>query len=157
MACWQWGTLDFSLWFSPLPACAIVQFPQHSRVALTDCLAASCFTASFHVVPFVVFSAHCLANGFITFWDTLRGEASVNTKPLEDFDILVCPFIPFGTCSWCSQLHTAIVAVGHFILTDGQCIIISGSDECLPEFHFKGTSHAFGCYLSVLQPKIYIK
>ena len=36
------------------------------------CLVAACFAASFHIVPFVVFSACHLANGSIT-CDTLRG------------------------------------------------------------------------------------
>ena len=38
-------------------------------------------------------------------------------SPKIYFDILVCPFIPFGTCGWGSQPHTAIIAVWHFILT----------------------------------------
>ena len=80
----------------------------------------------------------------------------MHAGPLEDFFILVCPFVPFGTCSWGSQLHTAIIAVWHFILTFGQYVIISGSAKCLSEFDFKGMSHAFGCYLSVPQPEIYI-
>ena len=78
------------------------------------------------------------------------------TEPLEDFDILVCPFIPFGTCDWGSQLHTAIIAVWHFILTNGQYVIIAGDVERLPEFDFKGMSHAFWCYLLVPQSEIYI-
>ena len=68
------------------------------------------------------------------------------TEPLEDFNVLICPFIPFGTCGWCLQLHTAIIAVWHFILPFGQYVVISGSVECLPEFDFEGTNHAFGCY-----------
>ena len=73
----------------------------------------------------------------------------MDAEPLEDFDILVCPFVPFGTFGWCSQPHTAIAAIRHFILTVSQYIIIYGSVECLPEFYFKGVSHAFGCYLLV--------
>ena len=93
---------------------------------------------------------------FYYLWDALRGEASMYTEPLEDFDILVCPFIPFRTCSWCSQPHTATIAVWHFELTLSQYIVISRSAECLPEFDFKGMSHAFWCYLSVPQPEVYI-
>ena len=65
-------------------------------------------------------------------------------EPLEDFCILICPFIPSGTCSWGSQPHTAIITVWHFILIVGQYVITSGSTKHLPEFNFKGTSHAFG-------------
>ena len=43
--------------------------------------------------------------------DAFRGEASIFAEPMEDYDILVRPFVPFGTCSWGSQLHTAIIAV----------------------------------------------
>ena len=43
--------------------------------------------------------------------DTLRGEPSISAEPVEDFFILFCPFIPFGTCGWGSQPHTAIIAV----------------------------------------------
>ena len=81
----------------------------------------------------------------------------MDAEPLEDFDILICPFIPFGTCSWCSQSHTAIIAVWHFIVTKGQYVIVPGSVKCLPEFYFKGMSHSFGCYLLVPQPEMYIK
>ena len=77
-------------------------------------------------------------------------------EPLEDFDILICPFIPFGTCSWGSQPLTAIITIWHFILAIGQYVIISGSVERLPEFDFEGMSHAFWCYLSVPQPEIYV-
>ena len=78
-------------------------------------------------------------------------------EPLEDFDVLIDPFIPFRTCGWISQLHTAIIAVWHFVLTLGQYIIVSGSVECLPELDLKGTSLAYWCYLSVPQPEIYVE
>ena len=73
-------------------------------------------------------------------------------EPVEDCYILVCPF---RTCSWGSQPHTAIIAVWQFILIVGQYIICSGSIERLPEPDSEGTSHAFWCYLSVPQPKIF--
>ena len=76
------------------------------------------------------------------------------TEPLENFDILICPFIPFGT--WGSQLHTAIIAVWHFLLIIGQYVVISRSVEHLPDFDFEGMSHAFWCYLSVPQLEIYV-
>ena len=78
------------------------------------------------------------------------------TEPLENFDILICPFIPFGTCGWGLQLHTAIIAVWHFILAVSQYVIISRSIEYLSEFDFKGMSHAFWCYLLVPQLEIYV-
>ena len=81
----------------------------------------------------------------------------MDTEPLEDFDILICPFVPFKTCGWCSQLHTAIIAVWHLILTFGQYVVVSGSTEHLPELYFEGMSHAFGYYLSVPQPEIYVE
>ena len=59
-------------------------------------------------------------------------------EPLEDFFILICLFIPFGTCGWGSQPHTAIIAVWHFIPTFGQYVIISRSVEHFPEFYFEG-------------------
>ena len=77
-------------------------------------------------------------------------------ESLEDFCVLLCPFIPFGTCGWGSQLHTAIIAVWYFILIVGQYVVISGGTNHLPEFDLKGTSHAFWCYLSVPQPEIYV-
>ena len=43
--------------------------------------------------------------------DTLRGKPSILGEPVEDFFILLRPFIPFRTCSWGSQPHTAIIAV----------------------------------------------
>ena len=76
-------------------------------------------------------------------WDTLRGEAHVDAEPLEDFYILICPFIPFRTCGWGSQLHTAIIAVWHFILTISQYIVISWDVKHFPELNFEGISHAF--------------
>ena len=83
----------------------------------------------------------------------------MGAEPLEDFDILVCPFVPFAkwTCGWCSQLHKAIIAVWHLILTFSQYVIESGSVKHLLEFYFEGMSHAFGCYLLVPQPEIYIE
>ena len=35
--------------------------------------------------------------------DALRGKPSILAEPVEDFFILLCPFIPFGTCGWGSQ------------------------------------------------------
>ena len=119
------------------------------------CLSAACFAALFHIMPVMVFSAHCLVDRAITS-EIHSDEASIFAEPMEDCDILICPFVLFGTCSWGSQPHTAIITVWHFILIVGQYVITSGSTECLPEFNFKGTSHAFWCYLSVPQPKIYI-
>ena len=43
--------------------------------------------------------------------NAFRGEASIFAEPMEDCNVLVCPFVPFGICSWGSQLHTAIIAV----------------------------------------------
>ena len=43
--------------------------------------------------------------------NALRGKASILAEPVEDFFILLHPFIPFGTCGWGSQPHTAIIAV----------------------------------------------
>ena len=48
--------------------------------------------------------------------NALRGKPSILAEPVEDFFILFCPFIPFRTCGWGSQLHTAIIAVWEFIL-----------------------------------------
>ena len=78
------------------------------------------------------------------------------TEPLEDFYIVICPFVPFRTCGWGSQLHTTIITVWNFILIVGQYVITSRSTEHLPELNFKGMSHAFWCYLLVPQPEIYI-
>ena len=113
-----------------------------------------CSLISHHATDSIFWSL--FGKQFDDLWDTLRGEASVLAEPLEDFCILICPFIPFGTCSWCSQLHTAIVAIWHFILIVSQYVITSWSTECLPEFNFKGMGHAFWCYLLVPQPEIYI-
>ena len=66
---------------------------------------------------------------------------------MEDLFIILHPFSPFGTCGWGSQPHTAIIAVWHFILIVCQYIVCSGSAERYPELDFKGTSHAFWCYL----------
>ena len=88
--------------------------------------------------------------------DALRGKPSVLAEPVEDCFIILCPFSPFGTCGWGSQPHTAIIAVWQFILIVRQYIVCSGSAERFPESDFKGTSHAFWCYLSVPQPEIYI-
>ena len=88
--------------------------------------------------------------------DALRGKPSILAEPVEDFFILLCPFIPFGTCGWGSQLHTAIIAVWQFILVVHQYIICSWSTEHFPESDLEGTSHAFWCYLSVPQPEIYV-
>ena len=63
------------------------------------CLVAACFAASFHVVLWIVFSDHHLVNSYDDLCDTLRGEASVFAEPVEDYFILICHFIPFGTCS----------------------------------------------------------
>ena len=43
--------------------------------------------------------------------DALRGKPSVLAEPVENFFILLRPFVPFGTCGWGSQPHTAIIAV----------------------------------------------
>ena len=51
----------------------------------------------------------------------------MDAEPLDDFDILVCPFVPFRTCGWCSQPHTVIVAVWHLILAFGWYVVISRS------------------------------
>ena len=48
--------------------------------------------------------------------DTLRGKPSVLAEPVEDLFVVLCPFIPFGTCGWGSQPHTAIITVWQFIL-----------------------------------------
>ena len=69
---------------------------------------------------------------FNNLWDALRGEASLFAEPVEDFYILICPFVPFRICSWGSQLHTAIIAVWYFILIVSQYVIHSGSTKCLP-------------------------
>ena len=88
--------------------------------------------------------------------DTLRGKPSVLAELVEDLFIILRPFVPFGTCGWGSQPHTAIIAVWLFILIVRQYIVCSSSAEHFPESDFKGTSHAFWCYLSVPQPEIYI-
>ena len=77
-------------------------------------------------------------------------------EPLEDFYILICPFVPFRTCSWGSQLHTTLITVWHFIPTVSQYVVVSWDIEHFPEFNFEGMSHAFWCYLSVPQPEIYV-
>ena len=48
-------------------------------------------------------------------------------EPLEGFCILICSFIPFGTCGWGSQSHTAIFIVIclYFILIYIKDLIIS--------------------------------
>ena len=107
------------------------------------CLSAACFAALFYIAPVMAFSAHHLENGSITY-EMHSGEASMYAELLEGCDILVCPSVPFGTCSWSSQLYTAIIAVWNFVLTLSQYIVISGSTECLPEFDFKGTTMPFG-------------
>ena len=81
---------------------------------------------------------------FNNLWDTLRGKASVYAEPLEDFCILICPFIPFGTCGWGSQPHTAIIAVWHFILTVSQYVIISGVLNISQNFILEAWAMPFG-------------
>ena len=61
----------------------------------------------------------------------------MDAEPLEDFYILVCPFVPFRTCGWGSQPHTAIIAVWHFILTDSQYVVVSWDVKHFPEFYFE--------------------
>ena len=112
------------------------------------CLAAAHFAALLHVVDSIFRSSS--GKWFNDLWDTLRGGASLFAEPVEDFYILVNPFIPFGTCSWGSQLHTAVIAVWYFILIVSQYVIHSRSTKCLPESDSEGMSHAFWCYLLVL-------
>ena len=81
--------------------------------------------------------------------DALRGKPSILAEPVEDLFVILHPFIPFRTCGWGSQPHTAIIAVWQFILIVRQYIVCSGSAERFPESDFKGMSHAFWCYLSV--------
>ena len=73
------------------------------------CLVAAHFAALFDIVPVMTFSAHHLVNNSIT------SETHSEVRPvcmLSHWRILhPCAFIPFGTCSWCSQLHTAVIAV----------------------------------------------
>ena len=65
------------------------------------------------------------------------------TEPLKDFDVLICSIVPFGTCSWCLQLHTAIIAVWHFILTKGQYVIVSRNVEYPDEPEQNTMSHSY--------------
>ena len=97
-----------------------------------------------------------LLSGECYLCDALRGKPSILAEPVEDLFIILHPFIPFGTCGWGSQPHTAIIAVWQFMLIVHQYIICSSSAEHFPESDFKGTSHAFWCYLSVPQPEIYV-
>ena len=119
------------------------------------CLTAACLAALFHILPDMVFSDCLLANGSIT-CDALRGKPSILAEPVEDFFILLHPFVPFGTCGWGTQPHTAIIAVWKFILIVSQYIICSRSVERFPESDFEGMSHAFWCYLLVPQLEIYV-
>ena len=121
------------------------------------CLTAAHLAASFHILPDMAFSDHHLVNSSITsVMHSVRGKPSILAEPMEDFFILLCPFVPFGTCGWGSQPHTAIIAVWQFILIVRQYIICSRSTERFTESDFEGMSHAFWCYLSVPQPEIYV-
>ena len=95
------------------------------------CLVAAHFAASFHIVINSIFQL-LFGKQLDSLWNTLRGKASMLAEPLEDFYILICPFVPFGTCSWGSQLHTAIITVWHFILIVGQYVMTSWGTECFP-------------------------
>ena len=74
------------------------------------CLTAARLAASFHILTDMAFSDRHLANGSITS-ATHSEVSSVLAEIVEDFFILFCPFVSFGTCSWGSQPHTAIIAV----------------------------------------------
>ena len=73
------------------------------------CLAAACLAASFHIIPVVVFSDCHLANGSIT--SVTHSEVRPAFFLSQWRTAMSYPFIPFRTCSWGSQPHTAIIAV----------------------------------------------
>ena len=54
---------------------------------------------------------------------------------MEDCDILIHPFIPFGTCSWGSQPHTAIIGVWYLLDIDHQWISDKSIPPCHPPLH----------------------
>ena len=68
----------------------------------------------------------------------------MNAEPLEDGFILIHPFIPFRTCSWGSQPHTAIIAVWHFILIVSQYVINLGLLNISQNLILKAQAMPFG-------------
>ena len=75
------------------------------------CLTAAHLAASFHVLPVIAFSNCHLANSSMTSVMHSEVRPAFFAEPMEDYDILVHPFIPFRTCGWGSQPHTAIIAI----------------------------------------------
>ena len=75
------------------------------------CLVAACLAASFHVFPDMAFSNRHLANGSITSATHSEVSPAFWLSQWRIFFIVLRPFGPFGTCSWGSQPHTAIIAV----------------------------------------------
>ena len=118
------------------------------------CLVAAHFAASFHIMPVVAFSAYHLANSSITsethsevrpvcmlsHWRTFVSSSVPSFHSGHAFGALnhIQPSLLFGSLYWVSN------------------VIISWDVECIPEFDFKGMSHAFGCYFLVPQPEIYV-
>ena len=75
------------------------------------CLTAARLAASFHVLPVVGVFWSPSGKRFNYLCNAFRGEPGIFSEPVEDYFILVHPFIPFGTCGWGSQPHTAIISV----------------------------------------------
>ena len=75
------------------------------------CLMAACLAASFHILLVIAFSDCHLVNGSMTSIMHSEVRPAFFAEPMEDYDILVHPFIPFRTCGWGSQPHTAIIAI----------------------------------------------